>query len=82
MLLLDDDLSHERDFLLDSLNKKGIMVRPAWNLMHELGIYKHCPKMENLSAAENLSKRLVNIPSSPSLVLNKIKNRPDLTNFE
>jgi perosamine synthetase len=71
VLLLDEYLSKERDSLLDLLNGRGIMVRPAWTLMHELDIYKHCPKMDSLSVAQSLSRRLINIPSSPHLVIKK-----------
>jgi len=69
VLLLDDDLSQERDSLLDFLNARGIMVRPSWTLMHELDIYKHCPKMDDLLVAQSLSRCLINVPSSPHLVV-------------
>jgi len=69
VLLLDDEFSQERDSLLDLLNARGIMVRPLWTLMHELEIYKHCPKMDDLLVAQSLSRRLINVPSSPHLVV-------------
>ena len=68
-LLLDHDLSKERDSLLELLNNNGIMARPTWNLMHELQIYYDCPKMDDLSVAQNLTRCLINIPSSPHLVV-------------
>lgn len=55
-----------RDALLAATNDVGIMTRPAWTLMHELPIYADCPRMD-LSVAEELERRLVNIPSSPGL---------------
>ena len=69
VLLLDEDLSKERDSLLELLNAQGIMARPTWTLMHELQIYNDCPKMDDLSVAQNLSSCLINIPSSPHLVV-------------
>lgn len=67
VLLLNRDFANQRDALLDATNSQGIMTRPAWILMHDLKMYKSCPKMDSLDVAENLERRLVNIPSSPSL---------------
>jgi perosamine synthetase len=62
-LLLDESVSNERDILLAATNDKGLMTRPVWTLMHRLLPYEKCPKM-NLSVAESLEKRMVNLPSS------------------
>ncbi|MDD5298997.1 MAG: LegC family aminotransferase [Gallionella sp.] len=67
VLLLDKDFSDQRDSLLDATNSRGIMTRPAWTLMHELEIYKSCPKMDSLNVAEDIELRLINLPSSPFL---------------
>lgn len=66
VLLLDQELAFERDSLLESMNEQGIMARPAWNLMHTLHMYKNCPRM-NVSVAENIAARLINIPSGVHL---------------
>ncbi|MCL6479862.1 MAG: LegC family aminotransferase [Peptococcaceae bacterium] len=66
VLLLDDKYSGERDNLLEQANAAGIRTRPAWVLMHKLHIYRDCPKME-LSTAENLERRIINLPSSAFL---------------
>ena len=66
-LLLDNSHKNFRDNILKATNKKGIMTRPAWTLMHLLEPYKDFPKM-NLSQSINLSKRLINIPSSSNLI--------------
>jgi perosamine synthetase len=66
VLLLDDAFSSERDALLDLTNGSGIGTRPVWTLMHRLSIYEDCPRMD-LSCAENLERRLVNLPSSANL---------------
>lgn len=65
-LLLDMDHADERDILLEYLNGQGIMVRPTWTLLHKLPMFKDCPRMD-LSVAESLEQRLINIPSSPIL---------------
>lgn len=65
-LMLDEDLAPERDKLLSLTNDAGIMTRPAWTLMHRLPMYAGCPRMD-LSMAESMSKRIINIPSSASL---------------
>jgi perosamine synthetase len=52
--------------VLEKTNDNGIMTRPAWTLMNKLPMFKACPAMD-LGCAENLSKRLINIPSSSFL---------------
>jgi perosamine synthetase len=66
-LLLHKNAGHEeRDFLLELINNNGILTRPAWVLMHRLPMFRECPRMD-LSVAESIEARLINIPSSPSL---------------
>jgi perosamine synthetase len=65
-LLLDDALSDKRDDLLELTNENGLMTRPTWELMHNLPIYMNCPRMD-LTVAESLERRLINIPSSATL---------------
>lgn len=67
VLLLDDPDEAARDRILASTHAVGIQTRPAWKLMHELPMYRACPRME-LPVAEGLSRRIVNLPSSPQLV--------------
>jgi perosamine synthetase len=55
-----------RDAVLDLTNANGIMTRPVWTLLPNLPMYKDFPKME-LSVAEEIEHRLINIPSSPVL---------------
>lgn len=66
-LLLDAGQEDQRDLVLKATNAAGFMTRPAWTLMHELAHFKDCPRMD-LTGAESLSQRLINIPSSASLV--------------
>ncbi|QMV41704.1 LegC family aminotransferase [Cohnella cholangitidis] len=63
-ILLED--KGQRDSVLQQLNDNGLMSRPAWTLLHQLQIYSTCPRMD-LVNAENLSLRMINIPSSSFL---------------
>jgi len=65
-LLLDENLLDQRDVLLEMTNNSGVMTRPAWTLMHKLPMFQDCPRMD-LSIAENLEKRIINLPSSAAL---------------
>jgi len=63
VFMLDENNSDQRDVLLEITNNQGIMTRPAWALMHKLSMYNSCPRMD-LSVAESIEKRLINLPSS------------------
>jgi len=52
-----------RDSFLKYCNENKVMTRPAWELMHRLPMYTG-NQCENLSNAEWIADRLVNIPSS------------------
>jgi len=66
-LLLDSDHEDQRDAVLKATNDAGFMTRPAWILMHELTPFKTCPRTD-LTIAQSLTQRLLNIPSSSNLV--------------
>lgn len=53
----------ERDEFLVYSNSKGIMTRPAWNLLSTLPMYENC-ETDGLIQSKWLIERLVNIPSS------------------
>ncbi|MED4911300.1 LegC family aminotransferase [Brevibacillus centrosporus] len=65
-ILLQDEYASARDAILEETNVNGIMTRPAWTLMHKLPMFTECPRMD-LSTAESIERRLINIPSSPHL---------------
>jgi len=65
-LLLDADRAAERDAVLKTLNDHGVGARPAWRLMHRLPMYGDCPRMD-LGVAEDLERRIINLPSSAHL---------------
>ena len=66
-LILDESQANQRDTILETTNKNGIMTRPAWELINFLPPYTHCPSMD-LQSSNSILKRLISIPSSPSLV--------------
>jgi perosamine synthetase len=69
-MLLDEPDIAVRDAFLAACHEAGLLCRPAWTAMHRLPIYAGCPRME-LSAAEALEARIVNLPSSMSLELER-----------
>ena len=72
-LLLDNPDTVERDAILQATNAKGLMTRPAWELLHRLAAFTDCPRM-GLPNAESLFRRLINIPSGATLILRKLAN--------
>jgi len=60
VILKDRD---QRDDFLKYTNEQKVMTRPIWRLMHTLKMYKEC-QVEDVSNAEWLAERVVNIPSS------------------
>ena len=52
-----------RDRLLQTTNANGVITRPVWTLMTNLDMYNNC-RHGDLSNAEWLGERLVNLPSS------------------
>lgn len=53
----------QRDEFLEFSNANKVMTRPIWRLMNQLEMYKNC-QHSDLSNAEWLEDRVVNIPSS------------------
>jgi perosamine synthetase len=65
-LILDETFADMRDEVLNRTNDCGFKTRPAWDLLNTLTIYENCPAMD-LSVAESLTRRLINVPSSSFL---------------
>lgn len=65
-LLLEPESAGRRDELLAATNDAGIMTRPAWTLMSRLPMFADSPRMD-LGVAEDLERRIINIPSSVEL---------------
>lgn len=60
------DGPEQRDAVLEATNRAGYMTRPVWALMHRQPMYRDCPRMA-LPVAEDIERRLVNLPSSAIL---------------
>lgn len=71
-LLLDEAVAGQRDAILAATNNLGLITRPTWKLINRLEPYSSCPKME-LSVAESLEARLINLPSSVSLGMKDLR---------
>ncbi|KQT31163.1 aminotransferase DegT [Sphingomonas sp. Leaf412] len=56
------DMAH-REALLAATNREGVMTRPIWALMNNLGMYAGC-RRGPLDTAQWLEERVVNLPSS------------------
>ncbi len=56
-----------RTELLKSTNRKGVMTRPIWTLMHRLPMYENANK-GSLTNSEFLENRVVSLPSSPATI--------------
>lgn len=69
-LLLDESQSGNRDLILEATNAAGIETRPVWVPLIELEPFRGSP-CSDLTTAQSLSRRIINIPSSPNLILGK-----------
>ena len=56
----------DRDFIIKTLNKKGIQVRAVWKLLHKIKAFSKFPKSD-LKNSEYLFKKVISIPSGPNL---------------
>jgi perosamine synthetase len=67
-ILLDEGSGAFHDALLEACHAAGILARPLWTLMHRLPMFRDCPR-DDLSVAESIERRLVNLPSSAALAM-------------
>lgn len=56
--------------LLKAAHEIGILIRPIWTPLHKLPMYFDCPSGP-LPIAENQASRVVNLPSSPQLMVGR-----------
>jgi perosamine synthetase len=75
VMLLDPSFSGQRDAVLEATNTAGLMTRPAWTLMHKLPMYASAPRMD-LSVAEGLEQRVINLPSGVRTARGGARARP------
>jgi len=67
-LILDKNYSKYKNLILKETNINNIGTRPCWKPLHKLSHLKKFPKM-NMSIAEEIYKRVINIPSSAHLTM-------------
>ena len=65
-ILLNEDSEAARDSVLEATHSAGFQTRPAWTLMHCLPMFRDSPRGD-LSVAESIQRRLINLPSSAVL---------------
>jgi perosamine synthetase len=65
-IVLDEAQGDAIEAVLALLNDANYMARPVWTLMHLLPMYADSPR-DDLSVAESLARRVVNLPSGPKL---------------
>ncbi|MBC7952330.1 MAG: LegC family aminotransferase [Rhodospirillaceae bacterium] len=65
-IVLDNANRDLRDGVLEATNDSGFMTRPVWMPLHTLPMYQSMPRAD-LSCAEDMADRIVNLPSSPRL---------------
>lgn len=65
-ILLDEPDLALREAILRITNESGFMTRPVWTLMHRLPMFANAQRMD-LSCAEALERRIINLPSSATL---------------
>lgn len=68
-LLLNKAHAHLRDPILSACHAQGLLTRPAWQLLHTLTPYQHCPHM-TMTVARSIEQRCINLPSSVSIAGN------------
>lgn len=66
-LILSEDHASQRDEVLKATNAASLMTRPVWELLNTLPMYRECPSAP-LPVAQDLARRIINIPSSPQLI--------------
>ncbi len=65
-LILGDGALDAHDRILAALNGAKLQSRPVWRPMHELPMFAANPRMD-LSATEDMARRIINVPSSAAL---------------
>lgn len=59
--------AHEQQNILTATHAAGFLTRPLWQALHTLPHFKNAPRMD-LSTAETMAQRIINLPSSVGLV--------------
>jgi perosamine synthetase len=60
--------------MLQALHDAGFLCRPVWKPLHQLPMYRDCPR-SSLARTENIAYRIINLPSSVRLGLSLLDGR-------
>lgn len=63
--VLNAEFKELRDPIIAACHEMGIFVRPVWELLHTLPMYKNAPQ-DALGTATDLAAQIINLPSSSS----------------
>ena len=63
-----NELKEIRDKILNTAHSKNLFLRPSWNLINSFKMYKDAPAGD-LKIAQDQSFRIINLPSSPQLLI-------------
>ena len=66
--ILEPKNIRQKETIIKYCISKGVYVRPSWTLLSKLKPYLKSPKM-NLNGALEIEKRIINLPSSQSIIL-------------
>jgi len=67
LILMNEPTFELKNQLLKQLHSENILARPAWTPLHQLPFHKNSPTSK-LLITEQLSRRIINLPSSASLI--------------
>jgi len=65
-MIVSRALSSNVTNIIETLNQAKIYVRPIWQPLHELDMFKNCPRMD-LANTVSFGGRIINLPSTPKL---------------
>lgn len=65
--IIEKGFEENRDAILEATNGAAYMTRPLWTSMHRLPMFENCPRTD-MSVAESLEKRVINIPSGAGIL--------------
>lgn len=65
-LILNPEFCEYRDEIISICHAEGVRLRPVWDLMTELPMFRDCPSAD-ISTAKKISLRIINLPSSSFL---------------
>jgi perosamine synthetase len=65
-LVVEDEFAMSRDEVVNALNRRKILARPVWGLLHRQKPYAHCQSYGLTNSLESY-KRVLNLPSGAGL---------------